>query len=305
MDCSKFHCSQTMSSNRTPLHTFLSDADGDGAYSVYLDCDRSSISALSYCSMDFWSDFSSAEEPVSIKRTYNAINLASFDDNHTDKDLYVQNEKRTRGATYNSTEILSMLVLMERILPKCPDEWEIIRIVHGKIFPDNNRTVSSLQRKFRDLCAWRTHKSNAFSRREVEKAKEIEWLISQKAPGFQLVLNKNCCGSDDLPKCSIPHFNVKVPNPLDPTSVPQVIQIPESPTCPIQNDYPDEDEMSELDLDEYEAENHGLDSVIVNQEPEPLPVSNPLQSCNIPYTTIEICDSKLSPVPAVIMDHHK
>lgn len=296
MDCSKFHCSLTMSSNRAPLHT-LPGADADGEYSVYLDCCSSSVSTLSW-------------EPESLKRTYHAMNLASFDDNHADNDLHVQNEKRTRGATYNSTEILSMLVLMERILPKCPDEWEIIRIVHGKIFPDNNRTVSSLQRKFRDLCAWRSHKSNSFSRREVEKAKEVEWLISQKAPGFQLVLNKKCCGTDNLPKCSIPHFNVRVPNPLDPTSnyepVPKVIQIPESPACPMGNNYPDEDEMSELDLDEYEAEKHRMDSVIVNQEePEPLPVPNPLQNFIIPYTTSEMCDSKLPPVPAVIIDHHK
>jgi hypothetical protein len=314
MDCSKFHCSQTMSSNRAPLHT-LPDTETDEAYSIYLeDCDSSaSVSTLS-CS--YSTEFCSGQlmVPVSLKRTHNAMNLASFDDNDSDNDLYLQSEKRTRGANYSTTEIRSLLVLMERILPKCPDEWEIIRMVHGKIFPDHSRTVSSLQRKFRDLCAWRSHKSNSFGRREIEKAKEVEWLISQKDPGFQLVLNKKklCRTKDNLPKCSIPHFNVKVPNPLDPTSnnnyepVPKVIQVPESPTGTVGNQYPDEDEMSELDVYEYEAEKqHGMDSVIIHQE-EPVPVPNPIiQNLTIPYTTSDICDPKLPPVPAVIIDHHK
>lgn len=270
-----------MPTARAALH-ILPETESDEAYSLLLDdCGASTISTLSSCSLKI----------CPLKRTHKSLNLTSYYDNEVE----LPNSKRTRGASYNVVEIHSLLHLMKRVLPKSPDEWEIIRIVHGRIFPDNYRTISSLKKKFRDLC--RPTPKPLYGKREVAKAREVELLISQKAPGFQLVLPKvpsnDCSGPDHLPRCSIPEFNVKVPNPLEPNpgndeNVPKFIQIPDSPfsenTRKLQ-----EDEMSELELDEYEAGKNEVESVIINQESR---VSSPLENnVDVPYTH-ESCDSK-------------
>ena len=251
MDCcnNRSKCDPAMDvSNRAQHTTLLPNTENDEPYDLLLrnDCDRSVMSSMT-CSV----------ASRCLKRTFKAVDLTSF------KDPVLQDtrNKRRRGAGYNKIEVHSLLHLMSRVLPKCADEWEIIRLVHNKIFPDNARTASSLKRKFRDLC--READGSFGVQRDVIRAKEIELLISQKPSGYQMVLPTN--GNHDFEvtnicQSSIPLFKVKVPNPLQEQGpnttdkrVPEYIQIPESPNCDNVDTQRDEDEMSELDLDEYVA----------------------------------------------------
>jgi hypothetical protein len=264
-------------------HT-LPTTEQDAEYTITVDqCDWSTTSSLS-CSIT----------SCRIKRTRKTMDLSSF----YQCDLESSKKRRRRGASYTIVEIHSLLHLMKRVLPKCGDEWELIRMVHCRIFPDNDRTVSSLKKKFKDLCREapsdnqqqqldeRFRAKPAFSEREAEKAREVQELISQKPPGFQLVLS-NSREDEQVSPNSLPNFKVKVPDPLQssvaPTEpepepvVPKFIQIPDSPSTNAerQNQHqPEDDEMSELDLDDHENDDFGEmePSVIGN----PLPLRNPL-----------------------------
>lgn len=174
-------------------------------------------------------------------------------------------------------------------------------MVHNRTFPGNDRTVSSLKKKFRDLCRTTSKPVSGF--REVEKAREVQFLIVQKPPGFQLVLptssSDELIQQNNLPS-SIPNFHVRVPDPLQPKTtehVPEFIQIPESPTTHLDNQI-DEDEMSELDLDEYEADVGGVDSVIINELSQVVSHNGPVVT---PTPCVgEMNDNKL---PVIIFDH--
>ena len=291
----------------------------------------------------------------SLKRTAKSADLTSYhcyaddddnDYNNGDDESSLLSRptppKRRRGASYNVVELHSMLHLMKRVLPKCADEWEIIRLVHARIFPDYNRTVSSLKKKFKELCKGTCSSSSpgttghahgggisgsgVNSRTIADKAREVQDLIAQKPPGFQLILPKaspppTCtdtltCKRTSLfhsgvnrveenhtgnqhhhhDRQSLPEFKVKVPNPLQSSTVttttstvsppnknekiPKYIQIPGSPeakatTKPvqnpllnhhitIQNGIGDHDDGNQFDLDGgYEADYDGVESVII------------------------------------------
>lgn len=250
------------------LSTGLSSEQDDG-YSIYVD-DESDVSSLT-CSI--------IESSVyNMKRSRKSMHLSSIDLNEDS-----HSKKRRRGASYTIVEIHSLLHLMKRVLPKSADEWELIRMVHSRIFPANDRTVVSLKKKFRELCRdsdgqhlldERFRAQPVHGEKEVEKAREVQNLISLKPPGYQLILPKNTRNQKEVLKTnqeSLPIFQVKVPNPLEPVVVtqkvtaqknevvPKIIQIPESPVLQTGLEPSPEDDMSDLDIDNDEDE----ESVIV------------------------------------------
>jgi hypothetical protein len=331
-----------MMRNETPTPTIAATApvasetigQSDEGYSILIDhCNQSVVSSLSCSVCSYQTSVEEESLNLNMKRTRKAMDFSSYPTTTTTGTLESSRKRRRRGASYTIVEIHSLLHLMKRVLPKCADEWELIRMVHCRIFPDNDRTVLSLKKKFKDLCSSRTNNNSsnchdllderfrakpAFSQREVEKAREVQFLISEKPPGFQLVLPKekrvsNSSNNDtqNQVQCPIhsssnsnenhvtitgnsavdafPIFRVKVPDPLQPmqettepehdlenenevqvkagpihlqgqSHIPKFIQIPESP---ITNDIdvhsqshsqPDYDEMSELDLNDYQED---------------------------------------------------
>merc|ERR1719330_203758 len=116
----------------------LPATEHDEPYTISVDfSDHSTVSSIS-CSV----------RSNRIKRTRKTLDFATIHQCNQDD----RKRRRRRGNSYSVVEIHSMLHLMKRVLPKCADEWELIRMVHSRIFPDNDRTVSSLKKKFRDLC---------------------------------------------------------------------------------------------------------------------------------------------------------
>ncbi len=208
-------------------------------------------------------------------------------------------------------------------------------MVHGRIFPDNDRTVSSLKKKFRDLCRETSaHEQQLDERfrvkpvhgeREVAKAREVQRLISQKPAGYQLVLQKTS-GNDvadggNYPG-SLPNFKVKVPNPLQPSptessavvaSVPKYIQIPQSPEMSSDdNEQPaggGADDMSELDLDDYQDDMNAPELIIGRPVPQALHGvgcvgGGPTKTMKItPHCVYEsVCCAPNENTPAIIFD---
>lgn len=300
-------------------HTFtltLPVTEDDESVCVMINqCDDQSVISSLSCSV----------QSCRMKRTYKTMNLNSYQydadyeytggEHDQDPDTTEQNipNKRRRGAGYNVVEIHSLLHLMKRVLPKCADEWEIIRIVHNRIFPNNDRTVTSLKKKYRDLCRQDT-RNNAGSR-EVAKAIEVQRLILQKPPGFQLVLphqaTTKVAGNGLTATCktnlnSLPSFQVKVPDPLRPKEqIPEFIQVPESPPdMNIGRTSLDDDELSELDLDEYEADTKEMDSVIIKDKNNSIQ-SQDEQNLNTVVVISTPCATGThnSKTPAIIVDH--
>ena len=60
----------------------------------------------------------------------------------------VNNSRRNRQ-NYTRDEVLSFLTILERELPIGGDEWQHVKELHAREWP--NRTVESLRRKFADL----------------------------------------------------------------------------------------------------------------------------------------------------------
>mmetsp|Transcript_21047 Transcript_21047/g.26582 ORF Transcript_21047/g.26582 Transcript_21047/m.26582 type:complete len:319 (-) Transcript_21047:12-968(-) len=270
-DSDSFQSSSTMTMTmpNEAQHT-LPTSETDEAYSITIDLcgDQSTVSSIS-CSV----------KSNRMKRTRKTMDFTTVHQCEQDDNK----KRRRRGTSYTIVEIHSMLHLMKRVLPKCADEWELICMVHGRIFPDNDRTVTSLKKKFRDLCREtgadeqqldeRFRVKPVHGEREVAKAREVQRMISQKPSGYQLVLQKAPNGdvmeSGNYPG-SFPNFKVKVPNPLQPSStdsapiasVPQFIEIPQTPEVSCEeNEQPvDSDDMSELDLDDYQDDMNMKDS---------------------------------------------
>lgn len=251
---------QTQAQHHLPV-SFLDD--DDEGYIVYVD-DESEVSALT-CSL--------FEHPASMKRSRKSMDLPSIFNWQDDR----SHKRRRRGTSYTMVEIRSLLHLMKRVLPKTPDEWELIRVVHCHIFPDNDRTVQSLKRKFKDLCRdnngpdaldERFRAQPVQGKKEVEKAREVQHLISLKPPGFQLILPKTSDKEIETlenARNSIPAFRVKVPNPLEPEplvtqqqEVPKFVQIPESPDIIAQTHTTTEDDMSDLEIDEPDKDEESV-----------------------------------------------
>ena len=247
----------------TQLSMGMSTEQDDG-YSIYVD-DESDVSTLT-CSI-------TEASVCNMKRSRKSMHLSSIDLNQDSRA-----KKRRRGVSYTVVEIHSLLHLMKRVLPKSADEWELIRMVHSRIFPTNDRTVVSLKKKFRELCRDnegqhllddRFRAQPVHGEKEVEKAREVQHMISLKPPGYQLILPNNTKNQKDVHNTNLkflPMFQVKVPNPLEPVVVtqqvnelgnevvPKIIQIPESPVLQSDFEPSPEDDMSDLDIDNDDDE---------------------------------------------------
>lgn len=292
--------------NQTQAQHSLSSTNSccDEGYSIYLD-DESEVSTITCSIME--------EEHFSLKRTRKSLDLAMIDEHQETR----SKKRRRRGTSYTIVEIHSLLHLMKRVLPKCADEWELIRMVHCRIFPNNDRTVISLKKKFRDLCRntsgldmldERFRAQPVHGEFEVKKAREVQQLISLKPPGYQLILPKTSDNQIDSTKKhieSLPSFQVKVPNPLCPidtqqvvrAEVPKFIQIQESPLLTAESSS-NEDDMSDIELDEFGKENED-ESVIVcpmvpkkTESPSALLTPSPFYVTNDKKLPVVITDQK-------------
>ncbi len=261
---SLFQNSPEIMSQNQPQHSLacpIAERDEEG-FSIYLD-DDSDVSTITCSVMDEEEQY----ELPTLKRTRNSMDLAVIDGYQGDR----SKKRRRRGTSYTIVEIHSLLHLMKRVLPKSADEWELIRIVHSRIFPDNDRTVSSLKKKFKELCRDTDGRDLLYTRFraqpvhgkfEVDKAREVQNLITLKPPGYQLILPKTSKDQVIAQNTEpLPHFQVKVPNPLAPPpiteqqgtkQVPECIQIPDSPALTAEVKA-NQDNMSALNINEYEA----------------------------------------------------
>jgi len=314
------HISQTreMTNFQVAMHPspFSDLPEGEEYPIISLDLSAQSVVSVLSCS-------------VSSRCLKRSCKATDFSDLQHCSEQSSSKKRRRRGASYTIVEIHSLLHLMKRVLPRCSDEWEIVRMVHHRIFPNNDRTVPSLKKKFRDLCMSTDYQRNhahpqesypatnsntkaSFSEREIMKAREVHTAIAQKPPGFELVLSNKEENVDWKAKnypISLPSFKVKVPNPLEGNqttsdAIPSCVQIPLSPDC-FFGAQPEIDEMSDLELDGDIEDDDDDDNFYCQIKVESPIISSDCDQTPAPSTPVRVVGSSLergalvSPLPFV------
>ena len=89
--------------------------------------------------------------------------------------------KKKRSTNFSERELQSLLDTIESILPIGSEEWDRVRNVHSIDFEEQQRTVESLRRKFRDLHLKKAPTGDPNMPATVRRAKEINLLIRQKS----------------------------------------------------------------------------------------------------------------------------
>jgi len=86
-----------------------------------------------------------------------------------------------RGAGFGADELRALLEVLEEHLPIGRDELELVLAIHNRHFGEFNRTVDSNRRKFAALCRSRIPIGNPTCSSEVQTAKRVRYLMTQRA----------------------------------------------------------------------------------------------------------------------------
>eukprot|EP00521_Asterionellopsis_glacialis_P008881 CAMPEP_0195285562 /NCGR_PEP_ID=MMETSP0707-20130614/3353_1 /TAXON_ID=33640 /ORGANISM="Asterionellopsis glacialis, Strain CCMP134" /LENGTH=179 /DNA_ID=CAMNT_0040345077 /DNA_START=141 /DNA_END=676 /DNA_ORIENTATION=+ len=92
-----------------------------------------------------------------------------------------RNAATKRGQGYSIEETLSLLDILEQILPIGSDEWETVLREHHEKFSEQKRDVKSLKRKFGKLYCTQIPTGDPNCPPEVFRAKHISRDIRERA----------------------------------------------------------------------------------------------------------------------------
>ena len=86
-----------------------------------------------------------------------------------------------RGFNYSITEEENLLDIIDELLPIGQMEWETVEQRHSLLYPEQQRTVDSLKKKFRKLYNTKAPTGNPNIPPHVRKAKAIKQKITTRA----------------------------------------------------------------------------------------------------------------------------
>ena len=84
---------------------------------------------------------------------------------------------------YSRQEVLSLIASVEEIVPISAPEWEQVEQQHASRYPEANRSVEQLRKKFHDLARRNIPTGDPNIPVEVREAKRVRALIYQKSDG--------------------------------------------------------------------------------------------------------------------------
>jgi hypothetical protein len=88
--------------------------------------------------------------------------------------------KAPRGKSFTTSELESLLEIIEDILPVGPNEWEAVLARHETRYPDMDRTKESIKRKFSSLYNAKKPTGDPTCPPTVRSAKRIFNMIKEK-----------------------------------------------------------------------------------------------------------------------------
>lgn len=88
--------------------------------------------------------------------------------------------KAPRGKSFTTSELESLLEIIEDILPVGPNEWEAVLARHVTRYPDMERTKESIKRKFSSLYNAKKPTGDPTCPPTVRSAKRIYNMIKEK-----------------------------------------------------------------------------------------------------------------------------
>jgi hypothetical protein len=86
-----------------------------------------------------------------------------------------------RGTNFSTTELETFLEFNEEHLPIGQMEWETVEQRHSLLYPEQQRTIESLKRKFRKLYNTKAPTGNPNIPPHIRKAKELKQKINDRA----------------------------------------------------------------------------------------------------------------------------
>eukprot|EP00536_Pseudo-nitzschia_multiseries_P013673 jgi/Psemu1/35988/gm1.35988_g len=88
--------------------------------------------------------------------------------------------KRTGKRNYSRREVMELLYTLKAILPVGPEDWAQVGLIHNDNFPDTNRSVENLRRKYNGLYRKQIPTGDPNCPKDVKLAKRVKYLIKCK-----------------------------------------------------------------------------------------------------------------------------
>jgi len=86
-----------------------------------------------------------------------------------------------RGSGFATKEVDFSLELIGTYLPLCPEEWDTVHREHQKCYPQQQRSVDSLKRKFSSLHRKKMPTGDPLMPEDVRRAKNIRHEMTERA----------------------------------------------------------------------------------------------------------------------------
>ena len=102
-----------------------------------------------------------------------------------------------RGANFTAAELDSFLDAVEEVMPLSATQWEDVAEAHLTRYPDFERTVTSLKRKFKELYTKRVSTGDPHCPPAVRKAKRLKHAIVELMDGTDLQSEEGGNAADD------------------------------------------------------------------------------------------------------------
>eukprot|EP00536_Pseudo-nitzschia_multiseries_P017783 jgi/Psemu1/52542/gm1.52542_g len=88
--------------------------------------------------------------------------------------------KRSGKRNYSRREVMELLYTLKAILPVGPEDWAQVGLIHNDNFPDTNRSVENLRRKYNGLYRKQIPTGDPNCPKDVKLAKRVKYLIKCK-----------------------------------------------------------------------------------------------------------------------------
>ena len=102
-----------------------------------------------------------------------------------------------RGANFTAAELESFLDTVEEVMPISATQWENVAATHLARYPETERNVGSLRRKFKELYSKRVSTGDPNCPPSVRTAKRLKQAIVDLMDGTDLQSNEGGDAADD------------------------------------------------------------------------------------------------------------
>lgn len=156
-----------------------------------------------------------------------------------------------KSMVYSTEEIIQMLDVIEKVRPKRFQSWAVVQVLHESLWPERQRSVDSLKRKFRELYNHNTNEQHPkVSTLVIARAKHIHNIILLDSTDYSYDVLQ-AVTSPARPKHSAPKLKpIHVPCPLY-EPIPMVIEVPSIHSLDNSHGHPYSTEQDEHTLDHY------------------------------------------------------